>query len=79
MLIWYAINVFDIVSFPLPVSSSAGQTPRKMRHAGNQMDVFCSQCCKRVSLLNDLENRLKNLKTNRYYKGYSLYSICYER
>uniref|UniRef100_A0A9J7Z6S3 RAB11 family interacting protein 4 (class II) b n=2 Tax=Cyprinus carpio TaxID=7962 RepID=A0A9J7Z6S3_CYPCA len=47
------------------VSSSAGQTPRKMRHAGNQMDVFCSQCCKRVSLLNDLENRLKNLKTNR--------------
>ncbi|XP_067315582.1 rab11 family-interacting protein 4B isoform X1 [Pseudorasbora parva] len=46
------------------VSSSAGQTPRKMRHAGDQMDVFCSQCCKRVSLLNDLENRLKNLKTN---------------
>ncbi|XP_016370500.1 rab11 family-interacting protein 4B isoform X2 [Sinocyclocheilus rhinocerous] len=46
------------------VSSSAGQSPRKMRHAGNQMDVFCSQCCKRVSLLNDLENRLKNLKTN---------------
>uniref|UniRef100_A0A672QUF2 Rab11 family-interacting protein 4B-like n=1 Tax=Sinocyclocheilus grahami TaxID=75366 RepID=A0A672QUF2_SINGR len=47
------------------VSSSAGQSPRKVRHAGNQMDVFCSQCCKRVSLLNDLENRLKNLKTNR--------------
>ncbi|XP_052455308.1 rab11 family-interacting protein 4B-like [Carassius gibelio] len=46
------------------VSSSAGQTPRKMRHAGNQMDVFCSQCYKRVSLLKDLENRLKNLKTN---------------
>uniref|UniRef100_A0A8C2EHS5 RAB11 family interacting protein 4 (class II) b n=1 Tax=Cyprinus carpio TaxID=7962 RepID=A0A8C2EHS5_CYPCA len=46
------------------VSSSAGQTPRKMRHAGDQMDGFCSQCCKRVSLLNDLENRLKNLKTN---------------
>lgn len=46
------------------VSSSAGQTPRKMRLAGDQMDVFCSQCCKRVSLLNDLENRLKNLKTN---------------
>lgn len=46
------------------VSSSAGQTPRKMRRAGDQMDVFCSQCCKRVSLLNDLENRLKNLKTN---------------
>uniref|UniRef100_A0A8C1MU66 RAB11 family interacting protein 4 (class II) b n=1 Tax=Cyprinus carpio TaxID=7962 RepID=A0A8C1MU66_CYPCA len=55
------------------VSSSAGQTPRKMRHAGNQMDVFCSQCCKRVSLLNDLENRLKNLKTNRYCIDYSLH------
>jgi len=39
------------------------------------MDVFCSQCCKRVSLLNDLENRLKNLKTNRYNIDY----ICYER
>uniref|UniRef100_A0A673FR63 Rab11 family-interacting protein 4B n=1 Tax=Sinocyclocheilus rhinocerous TaxID=307959 RepID=A0A673FR63_9TELE len=54
------------------VSSSAGQTPRKMRHAGDQMDVFCSQCCKRVSLLKDLENRLKNLKTNRYCIDYSL-------
>uniref|UniRef100_A0A671KU36 Rab11 family-interacting protein 4B-like n=1 Tax=Sinocyclocheilus anshuiensis TaxID=1608454 RepID=A0A671KU36_9TELE len=53
------------------VSSSAGQTPRKMRHAGDQMDVFCSQCCKRVSLLKDLENRLKNLKTNRYCIDYS--------
>ncbi|XP_051561983.1 rab11 family-interacting protein 4B-like [Myxocyprinus asiaticus] len=47
------------------VSSSAGQTPRKMCHTGDQMEVFCSQCCKRVSLLNDLENRLKNLKANR--------------
>ncbi|XP_051997196.1 rab11 family-interacting protein 4B isoform X2 [Xyrauchen texanus] len=46
------------------VSSSAGQTPRKMRHTGDHMEVFCSQCCKRVSLLNDLENRLKNLKVN---------------
>uniref|UniRef100_A0A9J7XZ16 RAB11 family interacting protein 4 (class II) b n=1 Tax=Cyprinus carpio carpio TaxID=630221 RepID=A0A9J7XZ16_CYPCA len=55
------------------VSSSAGQTPRKMRHAGDQMDGFCSQCCKRVSLLNDLENRLKNLKTNRYCIDYSLH------
>ncbi|TRY56367.1 hypothetical protein DNTS_034966 [Danionella cerebrum] len=46
------------------VSSSAGQTPLKLLCAGEQMEVFCSQCCKRVSLLNDLENRLKNLKTN---------------
>uniref|UniRef100_A0A8C2CWU7 RAB11 family interacting protein 4 (class II) b n=1 Tax=Cyprinus carpio TaxID=7962 RepID=A0A8C2CWU7_CYPCA len=57
------------------VSSSAGQTPRKMRHAGDQMDGFCSQCCKRVSLLNDLENRLKNLKTNRYCIDYTVLRV----
>ncbi|KAM9208382.1 rab11 family-interacting protein 4 isoform 2-T2 [Dugong dugon] len=49
------------------VSSSAGQTPRKMRHAYNSelLDVYCSQCCKKINLLNDLEARLKNLKANR--------------
>ncbi|CAL8332975.1 unnamed protein product [Merluccius merluccius] len=48
------------------VPSSAGQTPRKVRQlcAGEQMDVYCSQCCKKVNLLNDLEARLKNLKSN---------------
>ncbi|KAK1163699.1 rab11 family-interacting protein 4A-like isoform X1 [Acipenser oxyrinchus oxyrinchus] len=48
------------------VSSSAGQTPRKMRHVYNNdmLDVYCSQCCKKVNLLNDLEARLKNLKAN---------------
>ncbi|RXM99943.1 Rab11 family-interacting protein 4A [Acipenser ruthenus] len=48
------------------VSSSAGQTPRKMRHAYNNdmLDVYCSQCCKKINLLNDLEARLKNLKAN---------------
>ncbi|XP_001368423.1 rab11 family-interacting protein 4 isoform X1 [Monodelphis domestica] len=48
------------------VSSSAGQTPRKTRHVYNSelLDVYCSQCCKKVSLLNDLEARLKNLKAN---------------
>uniref|UniRef100_A0A8B9I739 RAB11 family interacting protein 4 n=1 Tax=Anser brachyrhynchus TaxID=132585 RepID=A0A8B9I739_9AVES len=47
------------------VSSSAGQTPRKMRHVYNSelLDVYCSQCCKKINLLNDLEARLKNLKT----------------
>lgn len=46
---------------------SAGQTPRKMRHAYNSelLDVYCSQCCKKINLLNDLEARLKNLKANR--------------
>uniref|UniRef100_A0AAZ3S9W0 Rab11 family-interacting protein 4A n=1 Tax=Oncorhynchus tshawytscha TaxID=74940 RepID=A0AAZ3S9W0_ONCTS len=49
------------------VPSSAGQTPRKTRHLYNNemMDVYCSQCCKKVNLLNDLEARLKNLKANR--------------
>lgn len=46
---------------------SAGQTPRKVRqhYTGEQMDVYCSQCSKKVNLLNDLEARLKNLKANR--------------
>nr|XP_055244529.1 rab11 family-interacting protein 4 isoform X10 [Gorilla gorilla gorilla] len=45
---------------------SAGQTPRKMRHVYNSelLDVYCSQCCKKINLLNDLEARLKNLKAN---------------
>uniref|UniRef100_UPI00398EDEBB rab11 family-interacting protein 4-like n=1 Tax=Pristiophorus japonicus TaxID=55135 RepID=UPI00398EDEBB len=48
------------------VSSSAGQTPRKMRpvFGGEFLDVYCSQCCKKINLLNDLEARLKKLKAN---------------
>lgn len=48
------------------VSSSAGQTPRKVRqhYTGELMDVYCSQCSKKVNLLIDLEARLKNLKAN---------------
>ncbi|XP_019939924.1 rab11 family-interacting protein 4B isoform X2 [Paralichthys olivaceus] len=48
------------------VPSSAGQTPRKVRqhYSGELMDVYCSHCSKKVNLLNDLEARLKNLKTN---------------
>ncbi|XP_031419637.1 rab11 family-interacting protein 4B isoform X2 [Clupea harengus] len=48
------------------VPSSAGQTPRRMRQqfSGEQTGVYCSQCCKKVNLLNDLEARLKNLKAN---------------
>uniref|UniRef100_A0A667YVY2 RAB11 family interacting protein 4 (class II) a n=1 Tax=Myripristis murdjan TaxID=586833 RepID=A0A667YVY2_9TELE len=46
--------------------SSAGQTPQKMRQLYNSelLDVYCSQCCKKVNLLNDLEARLRNLKAN---------------
>uniref|UniRef100_A0A3B3DRT8 RAB11 family interacting protein 4 (class II) b n=1 Tax=Oryzias melastigma TaxID=30732 RepID=A0A3B3DRT8_ORYME len=49
------------------VPSSAGQTPRKVRHhyTGELMDVYCSQCSKKVNQLNDLEARLKNLRANR--------------
>lgn len=48
------------------VPSSAGQTPRKVRHhyTGDMMDVYCSHCSKKVNLLNDLDARLKNLKSN---------------
>ncbi|XP_078136918.1 rab11 family-interacting protein 4B isoform X4 [Sander vitreus] len=48
------------------VPSSAGQTPRKVHqhYTGELMDVYCSQCSKKVNLLNDLEVRLKNLKAN---------------
>ncbi|XP_078082011.1 rab11 family-interacting protein 4B [Mustelus asterias] len=48
------------------VSSSAGQTPSKMRHVFNSqfLDVYCSQCFKKMNLLNDLEARLKKLKAN---------------
>uniref|UniRef100_A0A3Q4HTZ6 RAB11 family interacting protein 4 (class II) b n=1 Tax=Neolamprologus brichardi TaxID=32507 RepID=A0A3Q4HTZ6_NEOBR len=48
------------------VPSSAGQTPRKVRHhyTGEMTDVYCSQCSKKVNLLNDLDARLKNLKAN---------------
>ncbi|CAJ1053572.1 rab11 family-interacting protein 4B isoform X2 [Xyrichtys novacula] len=48
------------------VPSSAGQTPRKVRqhYTSELMDVYCSQCSKKVNLLNDLEARLKNLKAN---------------
>ncbi|XP_070830460.1 rab11 family-interacting protein 4B isoform X1 [Chaetodon trifascialis] len=48
------------------VPSSAGQTPRRVRqhYTGELMDVYCSQCSKKVNLLNDLEARLKNLKAN---------------
>ncbi|XP_072339993.1 rab11 family-interacting protein 4A isoform X3 [Scyliorhinus torazame] len=48
------------------VSSSAVQTPRKMRHVFSSefLDVYCSQCSKKMNLLNDLEARLKKLKAN---------------
>uniref|UniRef100_A0A8C5G7Y2 FIP-RBD domain-containing protein n=1 Tax=Gouania willdenowi TaxID=441366 RepID=A0A8C5G7Y2_GOUWI len=48
------------------VPSSAGQTPNKLNHhyTSELMDVYCSQCSKKLNLLNDLEARLKSLKTN---------------
>lgn len=48
------------------VPSSAGQTPRKSQQLYNAelMDVYCSQCCKKVNLLNDLEARLKTLRAS---------------
>ncbi|XP_063057593.1 rab11 family-interacting protein 4B [Engraulis encrasicolus] len=55
------------------VPSSAGQTPRRSRPmdvgggvgvGGEHADVFCSHCCKKVNLLNDLDARLNTLKAN---------------
>ncbi|CAL9693959.1 unnamed protein product [Knipowitschia caucasica] len=45
--------------------SSGGQTPEKMQQLRNSdlLDIYCSQCCKKVNLLNDLEARLRNLKS----------------
>uniref|UniRef100_A0A672YWQ3 RAB11 family interacting protein 4 (class II) a n=1 Tax=Sphaeramia orbicularis TaxID=375764 RepID=A0A672YWQ3_9TELE len=58
-------NGFSDMGSSLP--SSAGQTPQKMRQLYNSelLDIYCSQCCKKVNLLNDLEARLRNLKANR--------------
>uniref|UniRef100_A0A3Q4HWZ9 RAB11 family interacting protein 4 (class II) b n=1 Tax=Neolamprologus brichardi TaxID=32507 RepID=A0A3Q4HWZ9_NEOBR len=60
------------------VPSSAGQTPRKVRHhyTGEMTDVYCSQCSKKVNLLNDLDARLKNLKANSIF---SKLSVCSSR
>lgn len=57
----------DINQFIL-YNSSAGHTPQKMRQLYNSelLDIYCSQCCKKVNLLNDLEARLRNLKANRW-------------
>ncbi|XP_068433964.1 rab11 family-interacting protein 4A isoform X2 [Clinocottus analis] len=57
-------NAFSDLGSSLP--SSAGQTPQKMRQLYNSdlLDIYCSQCCKKVNLLNDLEARLRNLKAN---------------
>uniref|UniRef100_A0A665UBF7 RAB11 family interacting protein 4 (class II) a n=1 Tax=Echeneis naucrates TaxID=173247 RepID=A0A665UBF7_ECHNA len=60
-------NGFSDLGSSLP--SSAGQTPQKMRQLYNSelLDIYCSQCCKKVNLLNDLEARLRNLKANSIY------------
>ncbi|XP_072225470.1 rab11 family-interacting protein 4A [Leuresthes tenuis] len=57
-------NGFSDLGSSLP--SSAGQTPQKMRQLYNSdlLDIYCSQCCKKVNLLNDLEARLRNLKAS---------------
>ncbi|TNM86190.1 hypothetical protein fugu_008461 [Takifugu bimaculatus] len=63
------------------VPSSAGQTPRKVRQQNMEelMDVYCSQCSKKVNLLNDLEARLKNLKANRDPSPRLCASVCLSR
>ncbi|KAM4717687.1 rab11 family-interacting protein 4A isoform 2-T2 [Anableps anableps] len=57
-------NGFSNLETSLP--SSGGHTPQKMQQLYNSdlLDIYCSQCCKKVNLLNDLEARLRNLKAN---------------
>ncbi|XP_060774571.1 rab11 family-interacting protein 4B isoform X2 [Neoarius graeffei] len=43
------------------VPSSATHTPQKVN---GDHEVFCSNCCKKVTQLNELETRLRNLKTH---------------
>uniref|UniRef100_W5KFC3 RAB11 family interacting protein 4 (class II) b n=1 Tax=Astyanax mexicanus TaxID=7994 RepID=W5KFC3_ASTMX len=48
------------------VPSSAVQTPRKVQQVNeDQTELFCSHCCKKFTQLNELENRLRNIKTHR--------------
>uniref|UniRef100_A0A3P8W8A7 RAB11 family interacting protein 4 (class II) a n=1 Tax=Cynoglossus semilaevis TaxID=244447 RepID=A0A3P8W8A7_CYNSE len=54
-------NGFSDLGSSLPCS--AGQTPQKMQqlYYSELLDIYCSQCCKKVNLLNDLEaNRYKH-------------------
>lgn len=45
--------------------SSAGQTPRKVQQVNmDQTELYCSHCCKKFTQLNELENRLRNIKTH---------------
>uniref|UniRef100_A0A3P9J875 RAB11 family interacting protein 4 (class II) a n=1 Tax=Oryzias latipes TaxID=8090 RepID=A0A3P9J875_ORYLA len=62
--VFLSLGIFRfLVLFPL-FFCSGGQTPQKMGQLYNSdlLDIYCSQCCKKVNLLNDLEARLKNLK-----------------
>ncbi|XP_039681948.1 rab11 family-interacting protein 4A-like [Perca fluviatilis] len=44
-------------SYPESSAVCAGQTPQKNRQLYNSelLDIYCSQCCRKVNLLNDLE------------------------
>ncbi|XP_037111623.1 rab11 family-interacting protein 4A [Syngnathus acus] len=45
---------------------SGGHTTQKMRqlYTSEYLDINCSQCCKKVNLLNDLDARLRNIKAS---------------
>ncbi|XP_019752987.1 rab11 family-interacting protein 4A [Hippocampus comes] len=46
--------------------SSGGHATQKMRqlYSSELLDINCSQCCKKVNLLNDLNARLQNIKAS---------------
>ncbi|XP_061761909.1 rab11 family-interacting protein 4A [Nerophis ophidion] len=43
---------------------SGGQTPQRQLYTSELLDIYCSQCCKKVNLLNDLDAHLQNVKAS---------------
>ncbi|XP_061906533.1 rab11 family-interacting protein 4A [Entelurus aequoreus] len=43
---------------------SGGHTPQRQLYTSELLDIYCSQCCKKVNLLNDLDAHLQNVKAS---------------
>nr|XP_061811748.1 rab11 family-interacting protein 4A-like [Nerophis lumbriciformis] len=58
------VNCFSNLETSLP--SSGGHATRKIQqlYTSELLDINCSQCCKKVNLLNDLDARLRNIKAS---------------
>ncbi|XP_077474949.1 rab11 family-interacting protein 4A-like isoform X1 [Stigmatopora argus] len=58
------VKCFSNLEYSFP--SSGGHATRKMPqlYTSELLDINCSQCCKKVNLLNDLDARLRNIKAS---------------